>query len=112
MQMYNLCRSGLFMQGIDVLCNHSDLILCLEIRQCFMSGVWNGVKSLFSSLVIKIQHQFFIGLPGPGSSYLSYVVVFPEAVRIAECFQAAVCTHSGTRQDYDFIHGSHAIYML
>src|SRR5690625_3982038 len=96
MQMQILCRSGLLMQGIDILGNHLDFILCFEPDKRFMSGVRNGLESLFSPLVIKMQPQLFIGLPGPGRSYLTYVVVFPQAVRIAECFKTAVCTHSGT----------------
>ena len=102
-QMRHPRRSGALVEVIDVLRQHLDLEIPLQLRDGPMPGVRLGGEHLAAAFVVKFDHGGAVVRQGFGRADILDAVVGPQAVRIAERGKTAVGAHPGARKnDYSF----------
>jgi hypothetical protein len=103
MKMQYLSAPGSFMKVIYILGDNTNLKIFLEPYEGTMGFIGPGFKQLPASLIVKVKYQFGISGKAFRRGNTHHVMALPQAIRIPESFQAAVCTHPCPGKYYNFL---------
>ena len=100
----HLGAAALLVEVVDILCHDRDIVILLEFRNQFVGLVGLLGSQFAAALVVELQHQGTVAPPPFYGGHIGHIVVFPEAVAVAEGTYAALGAHSRAGQYYKLFH--------
>jgi len=85
------------MKVINVLCDNMHIKQLLKRFQTRMARVRHSLLQLTPTIIVKLLHQVRITVPSFNGCHILNLVLLPKTSAVTECFNAALCAHSGSR---------------
>ena len=95
MQVDDLRRAGPFVKVVHVLGDDGHVEVFLQFGDDLVGAVGQGLLELAPALVVELEHKALVAVPSFDVGHVGHVVVFPQAVAVAEGLDPALGAYTG-----------------